>query len=480
MSERNVLVWFRNDLRLADNAAWTAASEQQRPVAAVYLFSEAQLRERHDVGAPRLDFTYRNLECLRAELAEMQVPLLCLDADWFSAVPDCLARLCAALNIGEVHCNAEYGWNERERDAEVDTALEELGVSLHRHTDQVLLEPGRVCKADGGFYQVFTPFRRAWLQTLGTMDYAVREAQPVRPLVLDSRVDGLLDPDAYHQRVTAHAGASSDSLFPAGETEAQRRLQHFAESCIEDYQRNRDFPACAGTSGLSAYLSAGIISPRACLRTAKSLNHDELDTGQQGITTWITELVWREFYRHVLVGFPWVNKKLPFRPETSRVPWRQDEAEFQRWCEGRTGYPIVDAAQRQLNETGWMHNRLRMITAMFLSKHLLIDWRWGERYFMQKLVDGDFASNNGGWQWSASTGTDAAPYFRIFNPVTQSERFDPQGDFIRKFVPELQDRKGKAIHQPLEKPDLLTGDYPAAVVDHKFARERALAAFKNS
>jgi deoxyribodipyrimidine photo-lyase len=221
-----------------------------------------------------------------------------------------------------------------------------------------------------------------------------------------------------------------------------------------------------------------MISHRQCLQAAMAENSGHLGDGDLGLTTWINELVWREFYQHVAFGFPEVCRYQPFQAHTKQLPWRDDDEGFQAWCEGRTGYPIVDAAMRQLVTTGWMHNRLRMITAMFLSKHLLIDWRRGEAFFMRHLVDGEFCANNGGWQWAASTGTDAAPYFRIFNPTTQSTRFDADGEFIAHWLPELADLPAKARHAPPQ--DLLTDvPYPAPIVDHKAARQRALDAFKS-
>ncbi len=479
MAEHNQLVWFRNDFRLTDNSAWAAACAGGRPVAAVYLFCEQQLVGQHDVGAPRLDFNARNLECLRDQLAQAGVPFLFLDAGTFARVPDRLARLCRDLDIATVHWNDEYAWNERARDRAVCEALDEIGVAVEVHTDQVLIAPDRIRTQAGDPYKVFTPFRRAWLQELRRDDYAERVADRPRA-VAPAKAAGALEDAAVAERLAQHRDAGQPERFPAGEKAAAQRLSDFAGERIRAYREQRNFPALDATSALSPYLSAGVISVRACLRAALEANDGELDSGEAGVVTWITELAWREFYRGVLVNFPWVNRHLPFRRETAAVPWRHDEEEFRRWCDGKTGYPIVDAAQRQLNETGWMHNRLRMVTAMFLTKHLLIDWRWGERYFMQKLVDGDFASNNGGWQWSASTGTDAQPYFRIFNPVTQSEKFDPDGEFIRRFVPELRDRRGKAIHQPLESADMLSGDYPPAIVEHRFARERALNAFKQN
>jgi deoxyribodipyrimidine photo-lyase len=245
------------------------------------------------------------------------------------------------------------------------------------------------------------------------------------------------------------------------------------------YGAGRDIPSINGTSVLSPYLAAGVISPRQCLAMAVTQNNGTIN-GQEGPTTWISELTWRDFYTHVMVGFPRVSMHQPFKLKTNSIAWRTNESDLTAWRQGKTGYPIVDAGMRQLNQTGWMHNRLRMVTAMFLSKHLLIDWRLGETYFMQRLIDGDLAANNGGWQWSASTGTDSVPYFRIFNPFSQSKRFDPDGKFIKKFCPELSDVPTAALHDAKKLSAAARSlDYPEFVVDHKQARERALNAFKS-
>ncbi|MCY1406591.1 Deoxyribodipyrimidine photo-lyase [compost metagenome] len=274
--------------------------------------------------------------------------------------------------------------------------------------------------------------------------------------------------------------ASLSDLWPAGETEAHDRLQRFIDEAVDDYQLQRDFPAVAGTSQLSPYLAAGVISPRQCLLRALGHNHGEFDSGNSGLVTWINELIWREFYKHILNGYPRVSRHRAFRQETEALPWRHAPDELKAWQEGRTGIPIIDAAMRQLLATGWMHNRLRMIVAMFLTKNLLIDWREGERFFMRHLIDGDLAANNGGWQWSASTGTDAVPYFRIFNPVSQSRRFDSQGWFIKRWLPELADTDEKNIHSPMPPAQLFaTSNYPQPIVDLGSSRQRALNAFKN-
>jgi deoxyribodipyrimidine photo-lyase len=265
----------------------------------------------------------------------------------------------------------------------------------------------------------------------------------------------------------------SASLWPAGEDSARQRLNRFVAKPLFLYQAQRDFPALEGTSQLSPYLAAGMISARECFAAALIANNHELDMGNQGAVIWMSELIWRDFYKDILVAVPRVSMNKAFKPETEKLRWRYDEHQLIAWQEGKTGFPIVDAAMRQLNATGWMHNRLRMGVAMFFSKNLFFDWRIGEAYFMSRLIDGDLSANNGGWQWSASTGTDAAPYFRIFNPIRQSERFDPKGDFIRQYCPELASLSSKEIHEPTNRLG-----YPKQIVNLEQSRKDAIAAFK--
>jgi deoxyribodipyrimidine photo-lyase len=270
------------------------------------------------------------------------------------------------------------------------------------------------------------------------------------------------------------------SHWPAGEAAARRRLEQFARTAVGDYHVTRDLPALDGTSALSPYLAAGVLSVRQCLAAAAAANGGRVDEGEPGPVTWVSELAWRDFYQHVLVAFERVSKGRAFKPETEGVRWRSDPDGLARWREGRTGYPIVDAAMRQLAATGWMHNRMRMVTAMFLTKDLLVDWREGERFFMQHLVDGDLGANNGGWQWSASTGTDAQPYFRVFNPSSQSKRYDPDGNYIRHYVPALRGVSTALLHAPekLSAEVLRHTGYPPRIVDHDRARVRAIEAFR--
>ena len=267
------------------------------------------------------------------------------------------------------------------------------------------------------------------------------------------------------------------SLWGIGESAAEKRLHEFLDEKVMDYSKNRNDPILEGTSRISPYLALGIISPRKCILEALKINNFEFTSGNTGITKWIDEIVWREFYKNIMFSFPKVSRGQPFQDYSKKIKWRYSDEEFKAWKEGKTGFPIVDAAMRQIHNEGWMHNRLRMVVAMFFTKNMLHDWRLGEAYFMQNLIDGDFASNNGGWQWSSSTGTDAAPYFRIFNPITQSTNFDKEGLFIKKYVPELKDLDKSVIHNP-PKEHRKYCNYPEPILDLKESRLRAIEAFK--
>jgi deoxyribodipyrimidine photo-lyase len=467
------LIWLRSDLRVHDNTALAAAMEQG-PTVAAYVISPGQWT-RHDDAACKVDFWLRNLVELKAALGKLNVPLLIVHADTWDKAPAALLKLCKEHEIEKVHVNEEYGINETRRDDDVHAALSEAGVHFQSHLDQLFFKPGSVLTKTGSYFKVFTQFRKVCYARLHHgVPPVVRLPGKQKPLHIAS--------DDIPDQVKGFATPpdSLRKLWPAGEDEARKRLETFADAQIEHYLDERDFPAKPGTSQLSAYLAAGVISPRQCLHAALSSNQGEFETGNPGSITWINELLWREFYKHVLTGFPRVSRHRAFRPDTEAVKWRKSSKDLEAWQQGRTGFPIVDAAMRQLLETGWMHNRLRMVVAMFFSKNLLLDWRDGERFFMQHLIDGDLSANNGGWQWSSSTGTDSSPYFRIFNPLSQSERFDPQGVFIKHWVPELASRNKKDIHNPTTQGGLFGDtDYPAPIVDLKSSRARALAAFKS-
>ncbi|MBN6715868.1 deoxyribodipyrimidine photo-lyase [Pseudomonas capsici] len=466
------LFWLRSDLRVHDNTALAAAMERG-PTLAVYLVSPTQWQN-HDDAACKVDFWLRNLVELEKALGELNVPLLIRKADTWDKAPEVLAKLCAEHAIQGVHSNEEYGIHESRRDQAVHRTLEKSGVHFNSYLDQLLFKPGSILTRTGGYFQVYSQFRKVCYARLHeAMPRLVRLPKAQQPLSIKS--------DAVPDQVEGFATPSKAlrELWPAGEHEARQRLSTFSDDQIRYYQSERDFPAKPGTSQLSAYLAAGVISPRQCLHAALTSNNGEFETGNIGIVTWINELLWREFYKHILVGYPRVSRHRAFRPETEAVKWRNAPTELAAWQEARTGLPIIDAAMRQLLETGWMHNRLRMVVAMFLTKNLLIDWREGERFFMRHLIDGDLAANNGGWQWSSSTGTDSAPYFRIFNPLSQSEKFDPEGRFIKHWLPELASLNKKEVHNPALVGGLFgVANYPSPIVDLGKSRERALAAFK--
>ncbi len=483
------IVWYRNDLRTRDHEALTAAVSQG-PVCAVFLWSKAQWQS-HDVGAPRLAFLRRSLLELDKQLRTLNVPLLIAKAERFADAPRVLLRIAKSLQASHIHCIEEFPLNERVRDSKVAIACEDAGIELLLHDGGALIAPGSVLKDNGEPYSVFSAFKRRWAQQLSAAHrQPLRIPKPAPKQRSDIgtisqvalRSDPCLDLKRPFDGVDASLLAQP---WPAGESEAHGRLKSFIRASSQHYQEQRDLPSVAGTSTLSPYLAIGAISARQCLAAGYRANDERLFSGNPGISTWISELVWRDFYRHVVTHFPHVNKHQAFRRETDQLRWRTDADDLAAWQEARTGYPLVDAAMVQLRETGWMHNRLRMVTAMFLSKHLLLDWRLGERFFMQSLIDGDFAANNGGWQWSASTGTDAAPYFRIFNPTTQAQRYDPEGHFVLAQLPQLKPlarhlpKKKKWFFEPWTAPEMPNG-YCLPIVDHKAARERALNAFKGA
>ncbi|MBL0926575.1 MAG: deoxyribodipyrimidine photo-lyase [Phycisphaerales bacterium] len=468
------LVWFRRDLRASDHTALLhAARSCGAGVVGVFVISPGEWR-RHDEACCKVEFWLRCLADLSSTLAGLNIPLLIEHAATPGDVPAAVLRAAARAGAGTLLFHNEYEVNEVRRDAAVERAAVAAGLAVKRFDDRVIVPPGAVKTNDGGWYTVFSPFRRKWYTVLA-------ESMPtVGPTPRKQAAIAGLGPDAVPDRVDGFGSNVDPALWPAGEREATRRLEAFAAERIASYKDDRDFPGIDGTSSLSPYLAAGVISARRCLKAAMEANGGRFDSGGKGPVAWISELVWREFYNHLLVAFPRLCMHRPFKLDTDRIRWRDDEGLFDAWKRGMTGFPIVDAAMRQLAATGWMHNRLRMVAAMFLTKDLFIDWRRGERYFMQCLVDGDLASNNGGWQWSASTGTDAAPYFRIFNPSSQSDRYDPEGRFIRRWVPELAGVDSALLHDPARLPRGLFGGsaYPQPIVDRSATRAMVVREFK--
>ena len=365
--------------------------------------------------------------------------------------------------------NRDYGPYAKRRDRAVRAALERDGVEVRTYKDRVIFEGGEIRTVQGGAYGVYTPYRRTWWRHYR----AASPGSPPRPGIPPCIATAPADPLPPLPGRGARADATA---IPHGGAEpARERLDTFLGGAAHRYHDDRDLPAVAGTSGLSPYLRFGAISIRECVRAGLALAAAEPEA-ERGVMTWLDELVWREFYHAILDAHPRVLDGA-FREAYDALEWDDDAERLQAWQAGMTGYPIVDAGMRELAATGWMHNRARMIVASFLTKDLHIDWRAGERWFMRRLVDGDPASNNGGWQWAASTGTDAQPYFRIFNPTSQGERFDPDGEYVRRWIPELEGLPGKAIHRPWTAP-LESRAYPAPIVDHQRERLVALARYR--
>ncbi|PYG51089.1 deoxyribodipyrimidine photo-lyase [Pantoea sp. AG1095] len=467
------LVWLRNDLRINDNMALAAACrDSQAKVIALFIATPQQWQQHH-MAPKQAAFIQQNLSLLQKSLAERGIPLHFHQCDDFAASIEYLAKFCQQQRVDALFYNYQYEINERERDAQAEKRLDAQGVICQGFDDSLLLPPGSVQTGSNTMFKVFTPFSKAFVRRLHQGLPECHQAPKARdgaPISIEKKIPAFDYP----------CEAFDESLFPAGEEAALKQLRHFAKQAVQHYPDQRDLPAIDGTSRLSVYLTTGVLSPRQCLHRVLKEHPDALNEGKA--FTWLNELIWREFYRHLMVAFPALCKHQPFVDWTRNVDWQSNQEHLTAWQQGKTGYPIVDAAMRQLNTLGWMHNRLRMITASFLVKDLLIDWREGERYFMQQLIDGDLAANNGGWQWAASTGTDAAPYFRIFNPTTQGERFDKQGEFIRQWLPELSEVPDSDIHQPQvwAQKNNKKLDYPAPIVEHKDARKKTLDAFERA
>ncbi len=465
------LIWFRSDLRTDDQPAlYHALVAADRGALAVFACCPQQWRS-HDWADCRVAFLLQCLDDLRSRLGRLNVPLRLLHAPTFATLPDKLLRLARDHDCDALYFNREYEVNEQARDAAVTARFVDAGLRVVTSEDQTVLPPDAVQTRSGTFYSVFTPFRRAWLAQLSDAGGPV-------PLPAPKRLPAPVCPaDELPARLPGFrlAPAPADD-WPAGEQAALRRLAAFTDSSIAAYRTRRDLPSAAATSRLSPYLALGVLSPRRAVATV----WEQGRAGRAGPRTWLDELIWREFYRHVLVGCPRVSRNRAFRVATERLPWRDAPDDFAAWCAGRTGVPLVDAGMRELAATGWMHNRVRMVTAMFLAKDLFIDWRRGEQHFMRHLIDGDLASNNGGWQWSASTGTDAAPYFRIFNPYSQAQRFDPAATYICRWVPELRDVPARILHHPERFTPALRAEcsYVPPICEPRAARARAIAAFR--
>ena len=461
---KKVIHWFRRDLRLHDNTALFEACRQAQHVVPVFILEDA-FRTGPDVGAARLLFLLRSLAALREQLRAHGSELIFRRGKSETEIP----KLARELNAAAVFANTRYEPYAQQRDARVFNALNEMGVGFELFKDAVVWHEQEILTQAGRPFTVFTPYSRAW---------KARKVPPPCPApdVKKLRLTGPFPSDELPEDPAALGHPCSQEILPAGEPAALKQLDNFLRAKIFTYATARDRVDLDGTSQLSAHLRAGTIGIRTVLaKLTTARRRAPSPAAAASCDVFLNELIWREFYLQVLHNFPHVMRGA-FRPAYNALEWSGTDAQFTAWCEGRTGYPIVDAAMRGLNATGHMHNRLRMIVAMFLTKDLLINWQRGERYFMRQLTDGDLAANNGGWQWSAGTGTDAAPYFRIFNPTTQTTKCDPDGSFVRRWIPELADLPDDSIHEPWHEP-LLAKNYPQRIVLHEEQRPKALAMF---
>ena len=430
MSKPNISIcWFRRDLRIEDQHAFFEALKSGYPVLPLFIFDPSILNALQDKYDRRVQFIHEAIT--RMDLAFRKAKSSFYTAYGFPL--EVFEELTREFKVAAVFTNHDYEPYAQTRDAAVASLLQQKGISFHTYKDQVVFEKSEVVKDDGKPYTVFTPYSKKW-KSLLTKDI-------VAPFHSETLLQHLYAYQAPPIPTLASMGFHSSKVdFPDASVQ---------DELVKKYGQQRDFPAVAGTSRLSVHLRFGTISIRTLVRKVLPLNEQFLN-----------ELIWRDFYHMILWHFPQVGKGQAFKKEYDAIQWRHDEADFQKWCKGETGYPIVDAGMRELNTTGFMHNRVRMIVASFLTKHLLIDWRWGEAYFAEKLLDFDLAANNGGWQWAAGSGCDAAPYFRIFNPYLQTQKFDPELKYIRKWVPEFEDFS-----------------YPKPMVQHEFARKRCLEVY---
>lgn len=467
--------WFRRDLRVVGNPALEYAHKKyEGRVLGLFSF-DSQFLSRSDFSPNRFQFFLESLKALQKELQSLGGDLIVLDQGpdetWQNLISQLAQKKLSLPNL--VTWCRDYEPFARDRDARVEKILKAKNIEIQTFRDHLLIEPHEVCKnntVDEG-YQVFTPFANKWLEVFKTDDVQERITQKKKASFKMSWKDLNLNlRDSLAEFSKKNQKQVSIPIPAAGSVEALASLKKF-KKLLGTYDQSRDFPALEGTSKLSIYLKNG------SLATSQVIHYLNLQPYHKALkpeAKFFSELIWREFYYHILYRHPRVEKEA-FISKYKKIKWSNNEKYFSAWQEGKTGFPIVDAGMRELKETGWMHNRVRMIVASFLTKDLLIDWRWGEEHFMQQLLDGDLAPNNGGWQWAASTGCDPQPYFRIFNPWLQSAKFDPQGEYIKKYLPELKNIESKKLHQPIL--DLRT--YPKPIVDHSVQRDKALLMYKS-
>lgn len=476
MEYQNALVWFRRDLRDFDHAALYHALKNAEAVHCVFVFDTEILDKLSNKADRRVEFIWESVRELKTALQNRGGDLVVLHGNARKLIPEYALQ----TNIHAVYTNHDYEPAAIARDADVAAQLAKHNIAFHTFKDHVIFEKDEVLSLSGKPYSVFTPYKNAHLKKLAEdVEGFYLKAYPV-----DSYIHRLAKCTPSPLISLEEMGFERTNLasmrLPTGMSGGKTLFADF-EHRMSRYKEARDYPAIKGVSYLSVHVRFGTVSIRHLARTA-------LQMGGLGAQTWLNELIWRDFYVQILHHNPHVADGKAFKSEFESLAFPNDERLFKAWCDGQTGYPLVDAAMRQLNQTGFMHNRLRMVAASFLVKDLLIDWRWGERYFAEKLIDYDLSANNGGWQWAASTGCDAQPWFRIFNPVTQSERFDTNGQFIRKYMPEIASCSDQELHAPWLMPKMrqqLVGveigkHYPAPIVDHAAQRALALALYKNN
>lgn len=462
---KKAICWLRRDLRLSDHHALFLATHQAETVYVVFVYDSLILGDLKFKDDRRLTFIHQSVEEINQALLNTHgQQILTAHGDPSQIIPQ-LALQLQAEAIFVAHDDEPYAI-QRDRKVSISASAE-----FHSCKDHVIFEKQEVLSQSAEPYRVYTPYSRQWFSQVSESSF--QDFQPDTTRISTPKT-------ISHAKIGNHTlhelGFTPNQLWlKAGETAAHQQLQDFLPK-LSDYKANRDFPDLESTSGLSVHLRFGTISIRECFRQAAP-------NSSAGSITWQKELVWREFYHMILANFPEVAEGKTFRPEYEQIDWPGTETDFTKWCNGKTGYPLVDAAMRCLVQTGWMHNRLRMVTAMFLTKDLLVDWRKGEEFFADHLLDFEFASNNGGWQWSASTGADGQPYFRIFNPLIQSRKFDPTGSFIRKYCPELAHLDDKEIHWPFNDdgtPSLISPpDYPLPAVNHHEQKPKVMSLFQS-
>lgn len=472
VEETTIIFWFRRDLRLHDNRGLYAAREHADHLYPVYLVDPSHNQWRHRCG-DRLQWKLDAVASLRENIRDCGGELLVRTGFPEEVLPDLVDQLSADM----VYWNRSYEPYERKRDQRTNDALAHKGIQVLTYKDQVLFEQREILTEQETAYQTFGYYKRKWKDRFKNL-----VVDPVFTFSSPEEIESGTIPAVEELDLER---SLSDLQWEPSEAASRRRMNTFLDQHLAQYHEARDHPAKQATSGLSPYLRFGLLSPRELFWRVREWKQEEGSV--EGPETFIEELIWRDFYHQVLYNYPH-SATSNFKTGYETVPWETHPDWFIAWKEGKTGFPIVDAGMRQLNQTGWMHNRLRMIVAMFLTKQCMIHWKKGEKYFMNRLLDGDTAANNGGWQWCASTGTDAAPYFRVFNPVTQSQKYDPEGEFIRRFCPELADLPDKNIHAPfqadaeiMEEAGVELGkDYPKPILDHRARREHAIEAFRSA